>query len=349
MMKVTQADIATHLNLSRLTVSKVLNNASGVSVETRKRVFDAAVELGYSYFERNQIGEIGKVISQYKKDLNTNTNMISLFLNLELVSDSYWAPVMRGMVGVLNEYGHKLNLCFLYLTDDEELSFPANFNLDETCGIIRFGRFKDHQIRRLNQCGLPLVSIDTTCDEKGMEINSDIIMNANVEPMAKLIEYLVDAGYRKIGYLGERTELLTMRERWDGFCAGMASAGLDLNERFCFFGSVNEIIKTMREEKRLDNLDDFPEILVCCNDLNAVAVSQYLQSEGVLIPKQVSITGFDNTEQSEVAGITTINVNKEELGAIAAETLLWRIQNPDRPYRIIRLYDNEFIVRNSTR
>ena len=62
----------------------------------------------------------------------------------------------------------------------------------------------------------------------------------------------------------------------------------------------------------------------------------------------VAVAGFDNLSESLAADLTTVSVNREELGMSAAETILWRIENPERPYRVIRISGAELIVRNST-
>ena len=66
------------------------------------------------------------------------------------------------------------------------------------------------------------------------------------------------------------------------------------------------------------------------------------------MPEMVAVAGFDNLSESLAADLTTVSVNREELGMSAAETILWRIENPERPYRVIRISGAELIVRNST-
>lgn len=348
-MKVTQTDIANHLNISRLTVSKALNNEYGVSDHTRKLVLRAAEELGYNKLRKKQMGLSHQGIQKRNRRGSRSHKQISLFLNLGLDSDSYWAPVIRGLTTILSAYGYNLNLCFLTTANGEHVDFPMNFQADETDGIIQFGNFKRHQIDQLMNTGLPMVSIDKTMDGGESDLFCDTIMNINMDPMARMVKHLVECGYKRIGYACEKVSQLTMHERWLGYLQGMKEAGLEINARDCFFGEFSEIINQIEAERRLDHLADFPDAIMCYNDMQAIAFMQYFQKHHIKIPDMIALTGCDNVSQSAVADLTTVNVNKEELGMCAAELILWRIENPDRPYRMVRLYDYELIMRGTTK
>lgn len=217
-MRTTQQDIADYLKISRLTVSKALNYASGVSEETRNLILSTAKQLGYRHISERQMQEAEVPSEQEGNVTMSDLKQICLFSNLNCTTDSYWAPVISGMVRTLTKRGYNLNLCFLDLSEDTDFEFPINFNPRTASGIIQLGNFKKHHIRRIRECGLPVVAV----------------------------------------------------------------------------------------------------------------------------------AGFDNLSESLAADLTTVSVNREELGMSAAETILWRIENPERPYRVIRISGAELIVRNST-
>lgn len=340
-MKITQMDIAKHLNISRLTVSKALNGENGVSEQTRERVIEAAKELGYHQLERK--------ISNTNKRLHAPTKQIALFLNLGLDSDTYWAPVIRGMSAILSEFGYHLNLCFLTAENGDHFDFPMNFQTDETDGIIQFGNFSKKQMDQLMNTGLPLVSIDKIFHEE-IGLFCDTVMNTNRIPTVKLVKHLVECGYQRIGYAKDGSaSQLTMHERWLGYLQGMAEVGLEVNPHHLFSGNFQDIVEEIESEKRLTHLQDFPDAIVCCNDMQAISFMQYFGKNNIKVPEMIALTGHDNVSESEIADLTTIHVNKEELGKCAAELILWRIENTTRPYRMVRIYDYELIVRGSTK
>ena len=70
------------------------------------------------------------------------------------------------------------------------------------------------------------------------------------------------------------------------------------------------------------------------NDVLAISLMrEHFRAAGVKVPEMVAMAGFDNLSQSLAADLTTVSVNREELGMSAAETILWRLENPERPYR----------------
>ncbi|MCL2558939.1 MAG: LacI family transcriptional regulator [Turicibacter sp.] len=340
-MKITQTDIAKHLNITRLTVSKALNGERGVSEQTRERVINAAKELGYHHLE--------KKLAMAAKHQPAVNKQIALFLNLGLESDTYWAPVIRGMSAILSEFGYHLNLCFLTAANGDHFDFPMNFQVEETDGIIQFGNFSKGQMDQLIGTGLPLASIDKLFYED-VGLFCDTVMNTNRIPTAKLVKHLVDGGYQRIGYANDGSaSQLTMHERWLGYLQGMAEVGFEVNPRYCFSGNFDDIVAEIENEKRLENLEDFPDAIVCCNDMQAISFLQYFWKQDIKVPEMIALTGHDNVSESEIADLTTINVNKEELGKCAAELILWRIKNPHRPYRMVRIYDYGLIIRGSTK
>jgi len=343
-MKVTQADIANQLNVSRLTVSKALNDESGVSEKTKQLILATAVEMGYQKIGKRQADAFGGDDGV----ANRVNKQIALFLILDLDSDTYWAPVIRGMTTILSKHGYHLNLCFLTATDGDYFEFPMNFQPKETEGIIQFGNFSQKQMDQLMATKLPLVSIDKTMYEDG-KLYCDTVMSTNRTPTLKMVKHLVDCGYKKIGYARDGNMQLTMNERWFGYLQGMKEVGLEVNPRHCFSGGFEAIIEAIETEKRLDHLDDFPDAIMCCNDTQAISFLQYFSKRNIKVPDVIALTGHDNIIESEIAGLTTIHVDKEELGKSAAELILWRIENRERPYRMVRMYDYELIFRGTSK
>jgi len=347
-MKVTQTDIANRLGISRLTVSKALNNENGVSERTKQAVIETAIEMRYIKIGKMHLDSFGTDLQNSSGNQLIANKQITLFLILGLDSDSYWAPVIRGMTTILSEYGYQLNLCFLTATDGDYFEFPPNFKPKETEGIIQFGNFSKKQMDQLMATNLPLVSIDKTMYEDG-KLFCDTVMCTNKTPTIKMVKHLFDSGYRKIGYARDGHTQLTMNERWLGYLQGMEEVGLKVDPSWCFSGGFDEIIAKIEDEKRLENFANFPDAIMCCNDMQAISFLQYFNKQQIKIPEMVALTGHDNIRESEVAGLTTIHVDKEELGKSAAELILWRIRNPERPYRMVRMYDYELIFRDTSK
>lgn len=347
-MRTTQQDIADYLKVSRLTVSKALNHAPGVSEETRNLILSTARQMGYQHICEMQMQEAKAALKHGAEAVMSDLKQICLFSNLNCTTDSYWAPVISGLVRVLTRRGYNLNLCFLDLSEDTDFEFPMNFNSKTASGIIQLGNFKKHHIKRIKECGLPVVAVDTAAEVAEEGLFSDVIMGTNVRPMKGLVGHLAELGHKRIGYAGSINRQLTNIERWQGYCEGLAAAGLHVGSEDCFIGEFQEIVKRIEREGRLSDLKNFPTAIVCFNDVLAISLMRYFKTAGVSVPGMVAVAGFDNLSESSAADMTTVSVNREELGMSAAETILWRIENPDRPFRIVRIFGSELIVRNST-
>lgn len=348
--RITQQDIADSLNISRLTVSKALNNGKGVSPETHNRVLQKAREIGYTRLSLSDLEVLGEVENGRVERLTEKPSggQIYLLSNLRCTTDSYWAPVISGIVELLDRYDYSLTLCFVSLFDRDDFDFPGSFDMNAARGIIQLGNFTRRHTQKIRQCGVPLVSIDTSADFDEDEMLCDVIMSINTQPMMQLIDHLITRGHKRLGYVGSTDTQLTFKERWDGFCAAMKDAGLPIDPRNCFLSEADQAVRRILQDGRLDDLSTFPTALVCANDMTAISMMNLLKEHGVMVPDQVAVCGFDNLSESAMAELTTANVNKMELGIRAAEEIIWRIQNPDRPYEMIRIMKSEPILRHST-
>ena len=80
-----------------------------------------------------------------------------------------------------------------------------------------------------------------------------------------------------------------------------------------------------------------PEVFICANDFIAIDLICALRRQGVRVPEDIFITGFDNSAESRIIEphLTTIDIPSSKMGYIAADLLLSRIREPETPYRIM--------------
>lgn len=113
--KVTLQDIADELGLSRATVSKAFNNSKQVSEETRNKIFQKAMEMGYkefSYFANSQ-HETELTTIQKKITPATNKSNIDLFLGNHITSSHFFSNVQEDIMSQLNSLGYQLNIHYV--------------------------------------------------------------------------------------------------------------------------------------------------------------------------------------------------------------------------------------------
>lgn len=337
MGKVTQQDIADALNISRITVSKAMNGGSGVREEMRRYILKKAEEMGYQRPASEQ--EAGGP--------DPARRLISLFTLRGGNTGSYWSKVVDGMVNVLVAEGYDMNICFVELPDSETISLPGNFLPGMTDGIVTLGNFERGHIEKIKALGLPVVSVDTVTDANEYRLMVDTVMICNEQPVTEITTHLIRSGHRKIGYVGEKRTCRSFRERWLGFKRAMEKAGLEINPAYCFTSEDFYSLKAEEITEGILRMSEYPTALVCGNDFTAVSVIQALREQGLRVPDDVAVSGFDNVSEACLLNITSVDGVKTELGMRAAEEIIWRIGHPDRPFELIRM-PTKVVYREST-
>ena len=180
-------------------------------------------------------------------------------------------------------------------------------------------------------------------------VDHDRIRVDNERGMAALVRHLVvDHGYADVWYLGGTAWARDDQERFAGFRSALLDAGLDAPEVPTLRGDYSravarDLVRGLVEESRRGG-PPLPRALVCGNDQMALGVLDVLVEEGVDVPGEVAVTGFDGVDetQSTTPRLTTVQQPMTELGRIAVERLVARIAAPtgapttvDVPVRVL--------------
>lgn len=345
MKKVTQQEIADRLGISRLTVSKALNGSSGINEEMKQLVLQKAYELGYS----KKGLDLQKIANVYDNNSENDLadQVVSLFTFEGGHIGTFWGQVINGVASGLVRHGADLNLCLIQKHDELSFETPANFNPKRSKGIITLGNFNKNHIKKIKAFGLPLVSIDTIREANDYKLVTDTVMMCNEQPISEITADLITNGHREIGYVGEVASCRSFRERWLGFKRAMDKYNLAIDENLCCIHYKSTSMTSETIQKAVTDLPKLPTAFVCANDFTALNVIQALQKLGKTVPGDIAISGFDNTFESELLNITTVDCYKVELGERAADELFLRISNPRHPYVSVRMM-TKVIFREST-
>lgn len=343
MKKVKQQDIANSLGISRVTVSKALNNKKGVTNKMRSMVLLKAQDMGYSRLTREDILFLNETMDSIQNASNPSAKrVINLFTESNIASNSFWSPVINSLAGTLADAGFDLSLCFLNVINDNDVRIPTNFNKSTSSGIVLMGYFTKKHFAKFKSFGLPIISIDTI---PGCNIlPSDTITCENKEPIKKIVSKLIDQGHTRIGYIGPTNVCYSFDERYFGYLEAMKSASLPILQSLCMTSFINKILVVNEDLLRYFScLEALPTAIVCCNDSNACILAQFLNYHSL----KIAVTGFDNLPEATTLKLTTVHVPRQDLGTRAAEEIVWRINNPERSIELIRL-ESTPIFRHST-
>lgn len=320
-MKVTMKAIAERLNISINAVSIALNDKAGVSNEMRMKILRIADEMGY-------INNKKEYLSVFSKS-NICVMMQSYYAN----TGHFYSTVLCSIVEEAKMLGYFSILSYF---EDSQLVIPECIHERKVSGIMIVGKISDHNLMQLKQIGIPIVLVDFT----SLCAPFDCVLTHNRQGGYMMCDYLVQRGYKKIGFFGDLDYSFSFRDRFLGFQESLVQNQIvskadadDYIERYSFLydiehyildNKVSEIKKILESKKR-------PDVLMCANDSNAFAVILALTQMGIKVPEEIGVVGFDDTPLCEksMPQITTVQVQKEMMGKVGVANLIDRIHRKD--------------------
>jgi LacI family transcriptional regulator len=331
---VTLRDVARAAQVHPGTVSRALNAQTRglVNQETAERVIRAAEELGY---RPNPIA----------RGLKTNRSFTVGVLVPDLTNPLF-PPIVRGIEDRLGAAGYTSLIANTDNDPDRERQDFEAMRARQVDGFITATARLDREFvaetaglsepivlvnRRLEDESLPAVTVD---DRDGSRM---------------AVEHVVALGHRRVAHLGGPQALSTGHQRYLGFLAAMAAAGLEVDERATRFSVAFTEAEGARVCREL--LDGAPDVtaIVAGNDLLALGCYDVLAERGRRCPEDVSVVGFNDMPFADRFDppLTTVHIPHREIGAAAADLLLERLGDGGGDAPQIRLAPT-FVARGST-
>lgn len=316
-MTVTIDDIARHLQVSVSTISKALNDYQDVADETRKRVLDAAQELGYypsataRSLRRRRTDRIG-----------------FLFTHPVTFVSEFVAKMITGAMFAAEVGGFNLVLYPTIAAERPKL-------LTRIC--------RAREVDGVLVMGMPQVEETSVLLEK--ERMPFVIMGRYVEkPTASFVtadhqdgarlatEHLIDLGHTRIAYTDSYHLTQLNVKRRAGYEAALEAAGLPSHEELLLpIGSGAEAGNPVIEQ--LLNLDQPPTAILAIHDGAAISVLEAATKSGLRVPDDLAIAGFDDIYSTLVTAppLTTVHQPLTQVGKLAAEALLGCLNDGGAP------------------
>ncbi len=185
-------------------------------------------------------------------------------------------------------------------------------------------------IQRLDAIGTPYVVFDEPIEEgTGVAVTA-----MNREGAHRLTRYLVDRGHRRIGFIGARVPWAVVEERHRGYREALQDAGIKVDEELELFEGGIDPSGGRAMGRKLLQRSQPPTAIMATSDLLAAGVLVAAREIGLAIPDDIAITGFDDFIFAAFMDppLTTVRVPGHEMGAIAAEMLIRRLDTPDSAF-----------------
>lgn len=343
--KTTMQDIADSLGYSRTTVSKALNNASGISEKTREIVLARARALNYKAFECDE----PMVSAPMLPEAAGMKGNIALFLHI--IPDSFHMSsyLMMSLEQALGKMGYSLSLHLITDLELQNLISPASFHVQNVDAIFCLEIFDKKYSEFICTLGKPVLFLDTYSSFTQGDLPADVLVADNYRASIKLYSSIIEESHPEtIGFMGNPNLCLSFLDRYKGFCDVAKMYHLDKDfEEHSIIAEERFFFDDLWLQNRFKTIE-LPKLLVCANDILAMKALTCLERINKKVPKDVMVCGYDGTPaiSSLYPSLTTIIAPSEEMGVMAAEILSHKIKHPTLPNMIVTM--NSKIRKNST-
>jgi LacI family transcriptional regulator len=294
-------DIAKAAGVSVSTVSNVLNGKKNVGEETRERILNICKEM--SYYPNTA----GKALKSGKSN--------TILFNFSDFDRSFYLKIINGISDYVNDNEFDLIIC-------TEKSCEKYMRSNLTGGsIILDKKMKDEVLIKIASEHYPIVVLDRVIDNPYIK---SVVVN-NYDPMREMIQGLVDRGYRHFGFVGGPEQTADNKERYKAFRDVLEENNISFQQKSYFAGDYREK-SGYTAAKILLLSQEIPDCLVCANDNMAIGAMKAFRDNGIRVPEDIAVTGFDNCDLAEAMELTTVSIPNYERGYIAARYLIENIR-----------------------
>ncbi len=313
----TLKDVAKQAGVSIATASRVLNKTKYIKQETRILVERAIQQLNYS----------PNRVAQRLRKKEGHRRLIGLLV--ADIQNPFYVDVMRGVEDVAFSTDHVVFLANFAQDVKREKLYLRIMKSESIDGlIVAPSHEKDREVIQLVKSGLPVVCVD-----RGLtDVEVDVVLIDNQKAAFEAVEYLIQRGHRRIAYLGGLPQIPTTMQRKKGYEDALRKYAIPVDPDLIRFGdSKHESGKRLAAQ--LLDLPLPPTALFTGNNLITLGALETIHTRKLKIPDEVAILGFDDMYWSISLNppLTAVHQPGYEIGKRAAELLVQRIKEPERP------------------
>ena len=328
-MKASIYDVAKKAGVSVVTVSRVINNASTVRQSSRDKVMKAIKELNYQPSSAAQSLARGK------------TNVIGLLIpNL---TDPFIMEVVDSVDRELEKKGYFLALSVIDKSDDSTVRSNFLFQHDRVDGILILTPiFEDDYVASLKNKNIPFVIMDNQL----FPFTVSSIVVDNFKGGYDVTRHLLELGHLKFGCIGGPEEFLSAKHRIDGFNAALTEVGI---EPYKISRGEFDITTGYEVTTKWIEDNELPTALICGDDHIAFGAIDALRENGLRVPEDVSVVGYDDHPFASKLHphLTTVKQPAVEIGVKGVEALFNAMNGKEKQHVVVKL-PPELIIRHTT-
>lgn len=335
-MPVSIKDVAKRLNLSIYTVSRALDGYDDVAETTRQRVIEMAAEMGYTP------SRAARQLRRHRAD--------AIGYILPAGGPHFTDPFFSVFIAGLGDEATTMNYDLLVSTAPPDSLAEKRIYQRWVQGHLVDGlvlsrmRLSDWRADYLCQNGFPFAV-------HGRTLNCDDYSYIEMDSRAGfelLVGHLVERGHRRIAYIGAPAIFTLQADRFTGYCNGLSAAGIAFDPGLVAEGDLSRN-GGYQAAQHLLALPNPPTAVLGINDLTAVGVMRAARERGLVVGRDLAVTGYDGTDDSEHSQppLTTLRQPVYETSRQLVALLVARINDPKMEH-VQRIIQPQLIIREST-
>lgn len=332
---ITIYDLAKELNLSPATVSRGLKDHQAINKYTKKRIVDKAEEMGYRF---------NSFASNLRKKKTNTIGVIIPRLNSHFVS-----TVLAAMEKVANDSGYNIIISqSMESMQKEEVNAKTMFDnrVDGLLVSLAYDTENVDHFQRFIKKNIPLIFFDRVYEGD----DSVAVVIDNYKSAYELTRHLAEQGCRHIVHITGNLKRNVYRERLRGYRSALKDASLIYRDEWLLISELNEQAGTEAAEKIL-SMKKLPDGIFVSNDVCAASCMKVLKQNGVRIPQDIAIAGFNNDPISRIVepNLTTVNYPAYQMGEIAATHLINHLNGTSNIHTTNKIIlKSELLIRESS-
>ncbi|WP_415841357.1 LacI family DNA-binding transcriptional regulator [Paenibacillus alkaliterrae] len=311
----SRKEVAKLAGVSEATVSRVLNNVGPMKEETRKRVLQAAAQLGYvpnalaQQFARRKSGNIGVVLPFVPK--------------VHLFSTYYFSEILSGIGETAKRCGYDLLLIFREPDGARDYAKLFRTQKIDACIVLGSQNVPEERaaLAELKEGGFPFCLVNQRYDEEQYEtVDAD-----HFDGSKEAVRHLVEQGKRKVAFVNGPAQYSNSADRLLGYKAALSEASIPYEEQLVYVGNYSrksgyELAGRMAEGIHAGCID----AVFAGNDRMAIGLIQGLRELELEAGQHYALVGYDDSDGSRIISprLSTVAVPFYEMGRIAAARLL---------------------------
>ncbi len=312
-MNITIYDVAREAGVSMATVSRVVNGNPNVKPTTRKKVNEAIERLGY------RPNAVARGLASKK---TTTVGVI-----IPDVSSIFFGELARGIEDIATMYNYNIILSNSDQNSEKELHLINTMLGKQVDGIVFMGgKITEEHVEEFKKSPVPIVLAATT--EQSQSVPS---VNIDYKQAAfDAVSLMVDHGHKRIGYVsGPLQDPINGEYKIAGYREALEEAGLSYDENLIVIGDYT-YDSGLEAAETFINLNQPPTAVFSGTDEMALGVIHGYQDNGLRVPEDVEVIGFDNTRLAKMIRpqLTTIVQPMYDIGAVAMR-LLTKLMNKE--------------------